>query len=376
MVRLENLSYTELAEKIRRQQKDIIVYGAGMIGQIVVPDVLKRFHLEEQLRFYADEDPYKQGKQIVVGERAYEIRSPEDLRVHCSRKKDSLLFITNSHFEPVIKAFDDLAELDGVEACLIPVMQIGELSRTVNPAPVRSSEKPLIPKVIHYCWFSGKEMPEKYQRCIESWKKYCPDYEIKRWDESNYDIGKNPYMKAAYEHQKWGFVPDYARLDILYRHGGIYIDTDVELVRSLNELLYQPAFCGVEKWGNVNMGSCSGAVAGHPMIKKMLDAREDISFIRGDGSLNPETCGVYETGPFIAEGMSVDNRVQTVHGMTVYSSDYFCPYDYMSGELTMTDNTFSIHHFNGGWLDEDAREQREKTQMQYRAVLRRMAAAH
>lgn len=109
-------------------------------------------------------------------------------------------------------------------------MQMAASRDAVNPPPIRISETPLIPKVIHYCWFSEKEIPEKYQKCIESWEKCCPDYEIKRWDESNYDISKNPYMKEAYEHQKWGFVPDYARLDILYHYGGIYIDTDVELV--------------------------------------------------------------------------------------------------------------------------------------------------
>ena len=146
----------------------------------------------------------------------------------------------------------------------------------------------------------------------------------------------------------------------------------MELVRNLDELLYQQAFCGVEKWGNVNMGNCSGAVPGHPMIKKMLEEREKVSFIREDGGLNLETCGVYETRPLIREGMCVDNRVQMVSGMTVYSSDYFSPYDYMSGELNMTENTFSIHHFNGGWLDEKAKQQRKITQMQYQDVMKRM----
>ena len=104
-------------------------------------------------------------------------------------------------------------------------------------------------------------MPGSLKRCIDSWKKYCPDYEIKRWDESNYDISKSSYMKGAYESKKWGFIPDYARLDILYNYGGFYLDTDVELVRSLDELRYQPAFSGVEKWSVVNIGGCSGAVA-------------------------------------------------------------------------------------------------------------------
>lgn len=372
MLKLKNLSYGDLVQKIQREEKKLIIYGAGMIGQILIPDLLQRYQLEQHLQFYADADSYKQGRQVTVGNRAYEIKSPEALQTYCRQEKDVMLLITNSHFEPVVRALDGMKELDGVEACLIPVMQIEDSKRTVNPAPVRASENPMIPKVIHYCWFSGNEMPDAFKKCIESWEKHCPDYEIKRWDESNYDTDKNPYMKEAYAQKKWGFVPDYARLDILYNHGGIYIDTDAELVRSLDELLYQPAFCGVEKWGNVNMGGCSGAVPGHPMIKKMLEAREHISFLREDGSLNLETCGVYETQPFIREGMHVDNRVHVINDMTVYSSDYFQPYDYMSGELFMTENTFSIHHFNGGWLDERAREQRERTQMQYQAILKRM----
>ncbi len=372
MLNLKNPSYAELAEKIVGEDKSLIVYGAGMIGQIVVPDLLERFQLKDRLAFYVDADTYKQGKQIASKGTAYEIKGPEELKAYCERDKNIAILITNSHFEAILSDLDALMQLDGVDACIVPVMQIEESKRRKKAKPVKASKEMLIPKTIHYCWFSGKEMPEGSRKCIESWEKHCPDYEIVRWDESNYDVNKNRYMQEAYERQKWGFVPDYARLDILYHYGGIYIDTDVELVRNLDELLYQQAFCGVEKWGNVNMGNCSGAVPGHPMIKKMLEEREKVSFIREDGGLNLETCGVYETRPLIREGMCVDNRVQMVSGMTVYSSDYFSPYDYMSGELNMTENTFSIHHFNGGWLDEKAKQQRKITQMQYQDVMKRM----
>lgn len=376
MLKLRNSSYEELAEKIKRKRQSVIVYGAGMIGQIVVPDILKRFQLKEQLAFYVDADPYKQGRRIEIDESVYDIRKIEDLKAYCDQEKNVMILITNSHFESILRDLDVHVQLDGVEACIVPIMQIMESKRILNPAPERLSEKPLIPKVIHYCWFSGNEMPEGFKKCIASWEEYCPDYEIRRWDESNYDVAKNQYMNEAYGHKKWGFVPDYARLDILYHHGGIYIDTDVELVRSLDELLYQEAFCGVEKWGNVNMGGCSGSVAGHLMVGRLLEERQDISFHREDGSLNLETCGIYETKPFIRAGMHVDNRVQVIQGMTVYSSDYFHPYDYMSGELSMTENTFAIHHFDGGWLDEKARVQRERTQMQYQAVLQRMESGN
>lgn len=121
----------------------------------------------------------------------------------------------------------------------------------------------------------------------------------------------------------------------------------------------------MEKWGNVNIGGCSGSVPYHPMIKKMLDFRINEKFIMQDGSLNLTTCGYYETMPFIKEGFIPDNTTQTIEGMTIYSSDYFQPYDYMSGETCITKNTHSIHHFNGGWIDEKHKEERQKTKNDY-----------
>ena len=167
-------------------------------------------------------------------------------------------------------------------------------------------------------------------------------------------------------------MPDYARLDILYNYGGFYIDTDVELLKTLEPLRRQGAFCGVEKWGNVNMGGCSGAIPHHRMIKKLLKYREEAVFRYEDGSLNPDTCGVYETAPFIAMGMSADNTCQRINEMTVFSSEYFHPYDYMSGENVITENTFSIHHFNGGWLDDSQKDARSRTLEEYMAILDRM----
>ncbi|RKW32245.1 MAG: glycosyl transferase, partial [Lachnoanaerobaculum sp.] len=104
----------------------------------------------------------------------------------------------------------------------------------------------MIPKVIHYCWFGGKPLPKIARKCIQSWKRFCPDYEIVEWNEKNYDIHKNSYMEEAYLQKKWGFVPDFARLDIIYQNGGIYLDTDVELIRPLDELLYHRAYMGFE----------------------------------------------------------------------------------------------------------------------------------
>lgn len=371
MLKLLNYSQEELAGYIKKNHCTLYIYGAGMIGQVVIPDFIVRYGLERNVGFYIDSDEKKQEKQIEFKDRKVGIYPVSRLK---EVSNQSVIIITNSNYSSVLEMLDSMKCLDNVETAIFPIMQAIEVEKKANRLGQilqdYSSEK--IPKMIHYCWFSGKPIPDYLKKCIESWHEKCPDYEIHRWDESNYDISKNLYMKQAYEAGKWGFVPDYARLDILYHYGGFYLDTDVELIRSLDTLRTQKAFCGVEKWGNINMGGCSGALKHHPMLKRMLEYREEEVFRYEDGSLNPATCGVYETVPFIQLGMKVDNSVQRIDDMTVFSSDFFHPYDYMSGKTVITENTYSIHHFNGGWLNEEKMDERKRTTQLYRQILERM----
>ena len=143
-------------------------------------------------------------------------------------------------------------------------------------------EKIVIPKIIHYCWFGGKPIPEKDQRCIASWKKQCPDYEIRKWDETNYDVSKNQYMKEAYQAEKWGFVPDFARLDIIYNYGGFYLDTDVELLKPLDDLLPNKAVMGFEDGRNVSPGLIIGAEKNHSTIRLLMEVYRDRNFVNQD----------------------------------------------------------------------------------------------
>lgn len=371
MLHLQNIAFENLEKYIKNKKLRIIVYGAGMIGKIVIPDLIEQSGLLEYLECYVDADIRKQGTYIRIKDKMIKINSPMILE---SISQESILLITNSNYKTVLSMLDRIPSLNGMDAIIVPIIQALEVKNRKHAEKrmlsVVSEEK--IPRIIHYCWFSKKEMPEYLKKCIETWKEKCPGYQIQRWDEDNYDVHKNPYMKQAYSTQKWGFVPDYARLDILYQYGGFYLDTDVELLQSLDELRGQGAFCGVEKWGNINMGGCSGAIKHHPMIGEMLAYRENIPFIYPDGTMNLETCGVYETAPFIERGMKINNTTQRINGMTVFSSDFFHPYDYMSGETIVTDNTISIHHFNGGWLNEQARRDRIETMENYKQTLKRM----
>ncbi len=368
---LKNASYIELFEKIKQEQRSVIVYGAGAIGKIVVPYLIKKYQLEPYISCYVDKDTWKNGQIIEAGAGRFEIKTLEELK---RADKNTIILITNSNFQSVIKALDEITELDSNEAYVIPVMQMKDTEPGAGSvaADIKRTDKPLIPRIIHYTWFSGEEIPDHLQKCIDSWSKYAPDYEIRQWNASNYDIGKNPYMRQAYQQKKWGYIADVARLDILYQYGGIYMDTDVEMLKKPDDLLYQPAFCGVEKWGVVNMGGCSGAASGNQIIKAMLDYRKNEVFVRPDGSLNKEPSGAYETQPLVSLGLEINNRTQVVGDMTVYASDFFHPYDYMSGETRLTENTYSIHYFHGGWLDESVRQQRKKASIEFNQLLDRM----
>lgn len=213
----------------------------------------------------------------------------------------------------------------------------------------------MIPKKIHYCWFGGNPLPELVQKCIASWKKYCPDYEIIEWNETNYDITKNNYMHQAYENKRWAFVSDYARLDIIYTHGGIYLDTDVELIKPIDELLNLDAFAGVEQNSEyVALGLGFGATQGHPTIRALRDYYDKLSFVI-DGELNLTPAPKINSTVLQTMGYRFSDQIINACGMTIFPSEYLCPINYDTDEITITEKTYSIHHYTASWYDESQR---------------------
>ncbi len=211
-----------------------------------------------------------------------------------------------------------------------------------------------IPKKIHYCWFGGNPLPELAVKCIESWKKYCPDYEIIEWNESNFDVNCCDYVSEAYKAKKWAFVSDYARFKILYEHGGLYFDTDVEVINPFDDIVSKGAFMGREDDSllAVAPGLALGVCAGHEMYKELLKAYHSRHFINEDGSHNLKTVVDYTTEIFAKHGLKKDSEIQLVDGIYVYPKEYFCPMDYISGKLDITENTYSIHHYSASWHNE------------------------
>lgn len=213
----------------------------------------------------------------------------------------------------------------------------------------------MIPKIIHYCWFGGNPLPELAQRCIESWKKFLPDCEIIEWNEVNYDVRKIPYIAEAYDEKKYAFVSDYARFDILYEHGGIYFDTDVEVIRDMSPILERGAFAGVESHGNgaaLNAGLGISSPAASPIFAEILESYKVEHFRNEDGSLNLKTVVARVSEIFEKYGLTDKNEIQEVAGVMVYPPEYFCPKDYYTHRLKITNNTYCIHHFDGSWVDD------------------------
>lgn len=207
----------------------------------------------------------------------------------------------------------------------------------------------MIPKIIHYCWFGGNPLPEEAKRYIEGWKKFCPDYEICEWNEQTFDVMSVPYVKEAYESRKWAFVTDYVRLYALYHQGGVYMDTDVEVVRPIDRFLENEAFSGFESETAVPTGIMA-AEAGQRAIKDLLDAYNGRHFLNEKGEMDLSTNVEAITDYFVSRGMRMDNTEQTVNGFTMYPCDYFCPKDSRTLEIKTTENTYTIHHFSGTWL--------------------------
>ena len=217
----------------------------------------------------------------------------------------------------------------------------------------------MIHKLIHYCWFGGKPLPQSAEKCIASWKKYLPDYEIKRWDESNFDVNAIPYTREAYAACKYAFVSDYARFWILYHYGGVYFDTDVEVIRPIDDIINRGGFLGVESNRNgiytVNPGLGFAATQGTAVIGEMVNLYSTFHFINTDGASDLKNIVEITTDYLSSKGLQNTDEIQDCCGFTIYPKDYFCPIDYDTRELKITENTRTIHHYAESWVPRSTR---------------------
>ena len=209
----------------------------------------------------------------------------------------------------------------------------------------------MIPKIIHCCWFGGKPLTKEIQKYIETWKKFCPDYKLCIWTESNFDINQNQYCKEAYIAKKWAFVSDYVRLKVLYDYGGIYLDTDIELVKGLNPFITYDCFFGFEAEDRISTGVIGGCKH-NQCIKVLLDEYLDRQFISTDGKLDTTTNVELVTKKlFEIYKIELNNKFQIFCGnCALFPFEFFCAKDLMDGQIKATEETCAIHHFNASWV--------------------------
>ena len=213
-----------------------------------------------------------------------------------------------------------------------------------------------IPKVIHYCWFGGNPKPKLAEKCIKSWKKYCPDYELREWNEENFDLTHVPaYVRQAMEAGRWAFVTDYVRLCALTEQGGVYMDTDVELVKPLTPYLHHRAFAGFEHPQRVQTGLLA-CEKDFPLFREFLQHYDTASFLLPDGTPDTTTNVQVLTDLCLRHGLVCNDSLQTVAGLTIYPKEVFCPVDFDTKVLRRTRKTVAIHWFSGSWQTEEERQ--------------------
>lgn len=363
MVNLQNCSFAEFSERI--QNKKLYCFGYGDQAKMFFSRY-KNSGIASYLKGIVDNNTSKTGKTIDVNGK--QVRTLTFDEFSNLADKDSVLLLTSVYCVDMLEQSDAEPRLEGLETYISifidSVREESDFEFTRGPAK--------IPKKIHYCWFGGKPIPENLREYMRTWEKFCPDYEIIRWDESNYDVTKALYMQQAYEMRKWSFVKDYAGIDIICNYGGILLDTDVELLCSFDDLIYDDMFCGFESNGEVNFGSGVGAIKKNRIICDLLKLYDSISFIKEDGSLNNVPCTFYQGKILKKYGLKWNGAYQRLKGATIYPFEVLSAKNIWSKQLCTTDKTHSIHHYQASWVDSNFKRARDELTNNYAYLFKRM----
>jgi hypothetical protein len=351
MVKIIKGTESDILSYIKQYQKKIYVWGVGVMFQVCFGDLLFRNGMIGQVVGCIDSDSGKIGKYVQIGDKKISIISFEQMIESVSGDRSVVIVVACSYYYEILGKLDGEKNLDGIDCILLPMVYLENLDLDANGnLDVYKKHHHKIPRVIHYCWFGKGKLSEENIRCIESWKKMCPGYEIKRWDESNIDINISPWMKKAYEDRQWAYVSDYARAWILYNFGGYYFDVDVELIKNLDTLSELEAFSSFEKWPVISTGGGCGSLERFWLWKEIMDLKDNVCEKQVVGII-PKASGYYDTVPLIKHGMKLNGGLQCVDGFVSLPFEYFQPFDYVTKKILVTKNTYGIHHFNWSWAD-------------------------
>lgn len=345
-MRINGDTWSEIAININ--QGRLFFWGAGNMFHYFC-SYIEREGISLIPESIIDNDSLKKNSFINIMNVHVPVISWDDIQI--IKNEIIVVIVTLRKYQEVLKQLAEHCHSENMHILTYEyVMGVYRESEIMNKKllfPVKRKDKPVIPKMIHYCWFGGNPLPEKSREYIKGWREKCPDYEIKEWNETNYDISKNIFMKQAWEKKRWAFATDYARLDIVYEHGGIYLDIDVEILKNLDDLLYQEAYLGFESNKFVNTGLGFGARKYHPLIKEMRDDYSGRVFSE-DGTIH--NCPYYQTDCLKRHGLVLNGQHQHLGDVTIYPASVLCSYCFISKKEIRTPYSYTMHHYDASWL--------------------------
>ncbi len=342
------MTITEYFELLKT--KEIICWGSGKHFRNTTCPFLRHSGLIKNLKGFVD---VPGTSDVEIENRVYERIGKEELTGMDSDR--TLLLITATGYEEIITQIRRDAALAAFEA--VPSIYLEYLyedrlllSAPKPPEHFRKHKTPMIPKTIHGIWFSDNPMPELYQNCLASWKKYASDYEIKIWTLDTYKPEHCLFYEQAVEHGNWAFASDYARADILRRYGGIYMDLDVEMLRPIDDLLYNDAYMSFESLDRIECGSGMGARAGNNILQEICENYESRPYLKPDGTWDNSTCPVRYTQVIEKHGLKKNGGFQFVEDITIYPFEVLTGKSFDTGIIYNTNLSYTVHHHNGSWI--------------------------
>jgi len=353
-VEIKDFSIFDILEK--SGERKIVTWGAGRAFDSFC-QMFKEYQFHKHVEFIIDIDEKKNNcKKIIMGK---EIKIVKPSMGVFLKDIKWVIVITTQYLKDVMDMLETLCIGKDVEICFFGFVKDSYSSWKLKNGYMNCSivnDGHEIPKLIHYCWFGRKPLPYDYKVWIKTWKKFCPDYEMIEWNEDNYDLSKSTYAMEAYERGMWAFVSDYVCLDVVYDYGGVYMDTDVEMIKSIEPLRHQIAFCGFQDEMSVALGLGFGSVKNNPIIREMRDDYDSINFILPSGRENLTSCAVYQTRVLSAHGMKMNGRFQKLEHINVYPKVFFSPMNHYNRKIEINENSFLIHHWSGSWFEQKMKE--------------------
>lgn len=338
--------------KTDSKDKRLVLFGASEYLRLIDRN-MQDLALSENAKFIIDNDPRKNGTFFRLENGEIPVFSYE--RLYQEVPENLVILITSSAY-----AYEIFEQLDCDERlrsakCYFLLYLITERSE-VDEGLVKDWKHPVqseaIPRILHCFWFSGEKKTELAQRCLDSWRKACPDYQIMEWNSANYDVQKNKYMRQAYEMRKWAFATDYARLDVINQYGGFYLDLDVELYEDLEPVRYHDFVIGHGHYGEVD-AAVFGAKKGNQILAKLLKIYEDREF-DWDKVRSGEIQPFYLIKIFRELGFALNGKYQEKNGMAIYPKEVFSDRNPYTREIKKGPYALGVHHCDGSWLEKKA----------------------